>query len=648
MTTTQVLARLGMGAVAAATVVAAAVPAAAGSGRQQAYDGYLEETNAWGIDELEVEPAWQTTRGAGVTIAVVDTGMGEHPYFADKDVLPGYSTMFEHEEDAWYDTAPDDPDDPNDKRGHGTAVAAMALMVAPEATILPVRQSVGDEDGFLNRGGMGEREAEAIRWAVDNGADVIVMAWAVCCGEADEDAYMAMQYAIDHDVVLAAAAGNEADERIAWHFPAASPGVVTVTGLGDDGGPWESSTTGPEAVVAGPADYSLAAPVPQSDPELDDACEWGCPDDGDDAPDLYRLTGGTSSAVGWVGGVLGLIRAAHPDLDADDVIQRLVQTADDRGAPGRDEVFGFGVPDAAAAVTADVEPVDANPLGYPLGVAGASGEGVGGTAASGAGGDDAGAAGGGDGGGSDLVAGGIGMAAGATLAALTWLVVLRRRARPASARPGWPGAAPPAPAGGRGLALAVVVALVAAAGTYGAADAVVGASGADSGAGGTGALDVGAATDDRAGEPGNAAPAGEGSAADGSPAAVAAQEWQAAHTAGDLDAFRSLTCENPWYRVTMNVAWLEDPGYVRPGFAILHEFDGDWYGEDYRVTRSSDGKAWVEAGDLSIGSNPTYEIALVREDGTWKVCDFWHTGPGWQSIPEWQERRPPDDVSSPS
>jgi hypothetical protein len=57
------------------------------------------------------------------------------------------------------------------------------------------------------------------------------------------------------------------------------------------------------------------------------------------------------------------VRAAHPELDADDVIQRLIATARDRGAPGDDPIYGYGLLDAEAAVTADVPTVTSNPLG---------------------------------------------------------------------------------------------------------------------------------------------------------------------------------------------------------------------------------------------------------------------------------------------
>jgi hypothetical protein len=57
------------------------------------------------------------------------------------------------------------------------------------------------------------------------------------------------------------------------------------------------------------------------------------------------------------------VRAAHPDLDAGNVINRVISTARDVGPDGADFTYGRGLVDAAAAVTAEVKPVEANPMG---------------------------------------------------------------------------------------------------------------------------------------------------------------------------------------------------------------------------------------------------------------------------------------------
>jgi len=77
----------------------------------------------------------------------------------------------------------------------------------------------------------------------------------------------------------------------------------------------------------------------------------------------YVLWDGTSGAAPIVAGVVALVRAAHPELSAANVINRILATAHDKGAPGADDLYGYGLVDAAAAVRTDVPSVTTNPLG---------------------------------------------------------------------------------------------------------------------------------------------------------------------------------------------------------------------------------------------------------------------------------------------
>lgn len=332
----------------ATAVVGGAVIGPSAALAQEEWDLYVE--NAWAIDQINADDVWETTRGDAVTVAVVDTGIAEeHPFLEDKNILDGESFMGSEEANARVDTD-----------GHGTGVSAAVLYAAPEATILPVRVGTTSADiGFST--GATQNDFNGIRWAADNGADVMVIPWIeVTPGEdrvPDPEFLEAVQYAIDKDVVVIAGGGNDPElEQVP--NPASFPGVVAVTGTDKDGNPWSMSTTGPEMVLAGPAD-TMIFPIPQ-------IADFG-------EEDLYFQAAGTSATSGLVGGVAALVRAAHPDLDASNVIQRLITTADDDGQ-GRTEELGFGLVDAAAAVNAtDVETVAENPLGYPMGEAGASG-----------------------------------------------------------------------------------------------------------------------------------------------------------------------------------------------------------------------------------------------------------------------------------
>jgi hypothetical protein len=301
--------------------------------------------NGWVPELVQAPAAWDTTKGEGITVAVLDTGIGEHPYFDDKDILPGY-TGFSDEEDGRGDTD-----------GHGSAVAAGVLLVAPDATILPVRMNAGASDFG---GALGSGDFEAFRWAVDNGADVLVVPWVIMGADSvfTGEYLETLQYVIDKGAIVVAAAGNDPAEVVP--YPARVPGVVAVTGTDRSGNIWmENTTTGPEVVVAAPADQ-MTAPIPQ-DPALGNT-------------ELYAdVIGGTSMGSGIVGGVAALTWASHPDLDASNVIQRMIQTAGD-GSGNRSEDFGYGLVNADQAVHAeDIEEVTENPLGYPMGEAGASG-----------------------------------------------------------------------------------------------------------------------------------------------------------------------------------------------------------------------------------------------------------------------------------
>ncbi|WP_460495617.1 S8 family serine peptidase [Glycomyces tarimensis] len=336
----------GIGTLALAGAIAATPTAAL------AQDDELATANTWVTDQIQADGAWETTQGEDVTVAVVDTGMSEHPYFEDKSVERGYS-IFSEEEDAW-----------NDQDGHGTAVAAMVLSVAPAATILPVRDGTGADLSTqgLTGGVGGETEVEAIRWAVDNGADVMVMSWGVFGGEPRPEFTEAIQYALDSGTVVVAAAGNEPDGEIP--YPASIPGVVAVSGTDQSGNSWSESTTGPEVVVAAPAS-EMTVPKLQ-----EESLGWG----DDPEQELYETSRGTSLATGLVGGTVALMLASDSDMDGNNAVNRLIQTSGDGGGDNRTEVFGYGVVNADQAVNAEgIETVDENPLGYPLGGPGASG-----------------------------------------------------------------------------------------------------------------------------------------------------------------------------------------------------------------------------------------------------------------------------------
>ncbi|ROP39404.1 S8 family serine peptidase [Saccharothrix texasensis] len=294
------------------------------------------EEQQWHLAALEVSAAHAITRGDGVVVAVVDSGVDDTRPDLAGALLPG----------AGFGSA-SGTDGTEDKDGHGTAMATLiagravdggALGVAPGAMIMPV--SVGaDGDKFTTAS-----VAEGVTWAVDQGADVINLSL-TSLATLTPDLLRAVNHAFDNDAVVVAGTGNDGDEHVG--APANIKGVIAVSGTIEGNGPWPESNTGPETVLAAPAQRIVTA-VPVS------VVDTG-----------YAEVDGTSAATALVSGAAALVRARYPELDAGNVVNRLIATATDLLAPGRDDVTGFGQVDPVAALTAEVPRVERNPLAPP-------------------------------------------------------------------------------------------------------------------------------------------------------------------------------------------------------------------------------------------------------------------------------------------
>jgi subtilisin family serine protease len=147
---------------------------------------------------------------------------------------------------------------------------------------------------------------------------------------------------MDNDVVVVAAAGNRGSGTTSVGAPATMPGVLTVAGVDVNGvASFNASTQGITIGVSAPSE-DLVGVAPGGS---------------------HVLWNGTSGATPIVAGIVALVRAAHPELNAANVINRIVKTAHDTGAPGTDAIYGFGLVDAEDAVNAYVPQVEANPMG---------------------------------------------------------------------------------------------------------------------------------------------------------------------------------------------------------------------------------------------------------------------------------------------
>lgn len=326
-------ARAALVAASAAALVLAGAPA------QAAPMDAVRDAEYW-LDDYGIRAAWGVTRGAGVTIAIIDTGVAGGVADLAGAVVGGADFSGLGSPDGQQPVAP--------QPQHGTLVASLAagrgtgpssgvLGSAPEASLLAL--SVGFGAGAPDSD---QQIADAVTWAVDNGADVINMSLTRNTLDWPESWDEAFLHAAENDVVVVAAAGNRASGTVEVGAPATMPGVLTVGGV-DEGGSasWDASSQGITIGVAAPSE-GLVGVTPAG---------------------RYVSWQGTSGATPIVAGVVALVRAAHPELDAANVINRVVATARDAGPAGADFTYGFGYVDAAAAVSASVPHVDENPMG---------------------------------------------------------------------------------------------------------------------------------------------------------------------------------------------------------------------------------------------------------------------------------------------
>ncbi|MDF2052416.1 S8 family serine peptidase [Arthrobacter sp. Cr_A7] len=310
------------------------------------------------LAESGINKAWEVSKGAGVKVAIIDSGVdAQHPDLKGA-VAGGY--------DASGSGQPDGQKSVGIKPEHGTLVATMLagrghqpanatptatpgpapvapdgiMGVAPEAQILSVSTWLGSP----NPSGKSDQDQipEAVRWAVDNGAKVINISLGSTTPQWPQSWDAAFLYAEQKDVVIVAAAGNRIGGNTQVGAPATIPGVLTVAGLDRKGAASvDASSQGISIGVAAPAENLLGG-LPGGS-----YAEWA----------------GTSGSAPIVAGVAALIRSKWPAMSAEQVINRIVSTARDAGAPGKDPLYGFGVLNAEAALKDEVPEAKGNPLG---------------------------------------------------------------------------------------------------------------------------------------------------------------------------------------------------------------------------------------------------------------------------------------------
>lgn len=271
----------------------------------------------WHLAKINAGAAWDRTQGAGVTIAILDTGvLGAHPDLA-ANIVPGWNFY-------------DNNSDTSDVVGHGTAVAGTAAAatnnslgvasVAGAARIMPIRISDTTGSAFYST------IAQGITFAADKQVRVANVSFLGLAKSAS--VISAAQYMKSKGGLVVVAAGNNGiDEAIT---PTTSMIPVSATDSNDAKASWSSYGTFVAVAAPGTAIWTT------------------------NRSGSYSQWQGTSFASPVTAGVVALMMSANPALPNTQIESLLFSTALDLGVAGRDSYFGYGRVQAAAAVNASV------------------------------------------------------------------------------------------------------------------------------------------------------------------------------------------------------------------------------------------------------------------------------------------------------
>lgn len=273
----------------------------------------------WGPKAIGAEEAWakvSQAQRAGVTIAILDTGINAGHEDLSANIVPGYNFV-------------NNNTNTHDAQGHGTHVAGIAAAITHNgkgiagmsggSKIMPVKV-LGDD-------GSGSYSAiiSGIKYAVDRGAHVINLS----LGGPGTSAAMqeAVDYAISRGVHVVGASGNSNSAVV---MPGNLKGVITVGAIDSSGARASYSNYGPTLDLMAPGSQILSTYIGGSS--------------------RYSTMSGTSMATPYVSGVVALLKAANPSITPTAVESILRQTAKDMGAAGFDDLTGYGLVNAGKAV----------------------------------------------------------------------------------------------------------------------------------------------------------------------------------------------------------------------------------------------------------------------------------------------------------
>jgi len=321
----------------------------------------IRDNQQWVLNLMDVPAAWQLTQGAGVTVAVIDSGVNPDVSDLAGSVKTGPD----------YTGVSTRPSNPNwgvhgtwmasliAGHGHGPGGDDGVIGIAPQSTILSIRVIPDRADPHY---GQYSREQEpniqdslarGIDYAVQHGAKVISMS--IGYSAPNGAVKQALQEAFYRGVVVIASAGNSgapggtSDVGLAPEsFPADYPGVISVGAVKETGAVAVFSSDNLSVQVAAPG---VSVPAQGRDGQ-------------------YWWVSGTSPACALVAGVAALIKSKYPDLPPNLVAFALTSTTTNRPARGYDSQVGFGIVDAAAALAkaGELAGDPPSPVGIPAAV----------------------------------------------------------------------------------------------------------------------------------------------------------------------------------------------------------------------------------------------------------------------------------------
>ncbi|WP_066371262.1 S8 family serine peptidase [Herbidospora mongoliensis] len=283
------------------------------------------------LDDLNIDAAWAQTKGSGVTVALLHDRVGEPAELKGRVVqAPDMTgTFFEGDEMRTndYSTVLAGLVAGNGTGGGRQGTAPEAKVLSVPITSMPLDGDLVDPEGAQGSP-IDSPIARGVRYAVNHGAQVIVVPVGIFgVGRVERDA---VAYALQRDVVIVSGAGDigrwpssTANGTSYWQFPAGFPGVIGVTAVDDAGVRAPDSSDNLSVLVAAPG---VRVPTGQA-------------------------VNGTQAASAMVGGVAALIRSKYPRLPAELVVRSMSDSAGPHPKNGYDDKTGFGVVNAAGALT---------------------------------------------------------------------------------------------------------------------------------------------------------------------------------------------------------------------------------------------------------------------------------------------------------